>query len=109
MPPPEDGPDEMAQAGRRSSTAQIVAQQAAIAQIGQRALEERSLERLLSESCEQLARVLDAELTSVAELSADASPVDVPEREWRRMMIATTVSQIGWWGAVVIGFINSST
>jgi hypothetical protein len=45
----------------------------------------------------------------LAELSADASPVDVPEREWRRMMLATTVSQIGWWGAVVIGFVNSST
>jgi hypothetical protein len=45
----------------------------------------------------------------LTELSADASPVDVPEREWRRMMLATTVSQIGWWGAVVIGFVNSST
>lgn len=45
----------------------------------------------------------------LTELSADASPVDVPEREWRRMVLATTVSQIGWWGAVVIGFVNSST
>lgn len=45
----------------------------------------------------------------LTELSADASPVDVPEREWRRMMLATTVSQLGWWGAVVIGFVNSST
>jgi hypothetical protein len=45
----------------------------------------------------------------LAALSADASPVDVPEREWRRMMLSTTVSQIGWWGAVVIGFINSAT
>ncbi|HEY9493764.1 MAG TPA: transposase [Intrasporangium sp.] len=45
----------------------------------------------------------------LTELSADASPVDVPQREWRRMVLATTVSQIAWWGAVVIGFVNSST
>lgn len=45
----------------------------------------------------------------LAELCADASPVDVPQRDWRRMMLATTVSQIGWWGAVAIGFVNSST
>ena len=45
----------------------------------------------------------------LSQLSPDASPVDVPEREWRRMMLATTVSQIGWWGAVAIGFVNAST
>src|SRR5262245_49491477 len=77
MAAPEDGPDEPQVTVRRSSMAQIVAQQAAIAQIGQRALEERSLERLLSESCEQLARVLDAELTSVAALSRDGQSLRI--------------------------------
>ncbi|GAA6525541.1 transposase [Intrasporangium sp. DVR] len=45
----------------------------------------------------------------LAALSSDASPVDVPEREWRQMMLSTAVSQVGWWGAVVIGFVNSAT
>ncbi|AXG14856.1 hypothetical protein DN585_16885 [Intrasporangium calvum] len=45
----------------------------------------------------------------LASLSADASPVDVPEREWHRMMLSTAVSQVGWWGAVVIGFVNAAT
>lgn len=45
----------------------------------------------------------------LAALSADASPVDVPEREWRQMMLSTAVSQVGWWGAVVIGFVNAAT
>jgi len=25
------------------------------------------------------------------------------------MMTATVVSQVGWWGAILIGFVNSST
>lgn len=45
----------------------------------------------------------------LAALSEHASPVDVPERDWRRMMVATVISQIGWWGALVIGFINAAT
>ena len=45
----------------------------------------------------------------LASLSADASPVDVPEREWHRMMLSTAISQVGWWGAVVIGFVNAAT
>jgi transposase-like protein len=45
----------------------------------------------------------------LADLAEYASRADVPARDWRRMMGATLVSQVGWWGAVVIGFINSST
>lgn len=44
----------------------------------------------------------------MARLPAYAKPRDLPRRDWRIMMAATTVSQLGWWGAILIGFVNSS-
>jgi transposase-like protein len=44
----------------------------------------------------------------MAQLPAYVKPVDLPPRDWRLMMTATVISQIGWWGAIIIGFVNSS-
>jgi hypothetical protein len=44
-----------------------------------------------------------------AQLPAYVKPGDLPARDWRLMMTATVVSQLGWWGAILIGFVNSST
>jgi transposase-like protein len=44
----------------------------------------------------------------MAQLPAYVKPVDLPRRDWRLMMTATVISQIGWWGAIIIGFVNSS-
>ena len=45
----------------------------------------------------------------LAQLPAYVKPGDLPRRDWRLMMVATTISQLGWWGAIVIGFVNAST
>ena len=45
----------------------------------------------------------------MAQLPAYVTPVDLPRRDWRLMMTATVVSQVGWWGAILIGFVNSSS
>ncbi|CAN7168740.1 transposase [Terrabacter sp. LjRoot27] len=45
----------------------------------------------------------------MAQLPAYVTPGNLPRRDWRLMMTATVVSQIGWWGAILIGFVNSST
>ena len=55
-----------------ATVSEVLAPQAAIAHIGQRALEERSLEALLTEVCELVSTVLGAELVSIAQLSPDA-------------------------------------
>jgi PAS domain S-box-containing protein len=52
----------------RSESVQIVAQQAAIAQIGQSALVHASLDELFDEACALISRVLETELVSVVEL-----------------------------------------
>jgi transposase-like protein len=44
----------------------------------------------------------------MAQLPAYVKPVDLPRRDWQLMMTATVVSQVGWWGAILIGFVNSS-
>ncbi|TQM54577.1 transposase [Humibacillus xanthopallidus] len=44
----------------------------------------------------------------MAQLPAYVKPVDLPRRDWRLMMTATVISQVGWWGAIIIGFVNSS-
>jgi transposase-like protein len=44
----------------------------------------------------------------MAQLPAYVKPADLPRRDWRLMMTATVVSQVGWWGAIIIGFVNSS-
>ena len=45
----------------------------------------------------------------MAQLPAYVTPGNLPRRDWRLMMTATVVSQVGWWGAILIGFVNSST
>ena len=45
----------------------------------------------------------------LARLPAYVKPADLPRRDWRLMMTATVISQVGWFGAIVIGFVNSST
>ncbi|GAA2158689.1 hypothetical protein GCM10009826_23200 [Humibacillus xanthopallidus] len=44
----------------------------------------------------------------MAQLPAYVKPADLPRRDWRLMMTATVISQLGWWGAIIIGFVNSS-
>ena len=52
--------------------------------------------------------VMSAPRRRLASLPAHVSPVQLSRHDWRQLMIATTLSQVGWWGAVIIGFINSS-
>jgi signal transduction histidine kinase len=74
-----------------SSLETIVAQQAAIAHIGQRALEEDSLETLLDEAVQLVARVLDAELVSIAELLPDRSLKLIAGFGWRPGVVGDTL------------------
>ena len=45
----------------------------------------------------------------MAQLPSYVKPTDLPMRDWVLLLSATMVSQIGWWGAITIGFITSST
>jgi PAS domain S-box-containing protein len=63
----------------RSSTEQLVAQQATLAHIGQRALSEYSLEVLFREACVLVGQVLDTELVALLELSADGDTLHLVE------------------------------
>jgi signal transduction histidine kinase len=72
----------------RSAVSQILAQQAAIAEISQHALGERRLEVLLTDTCVMVARILGTELVSVLELSADTRSLKV-------------VAGVGWKPGVV--------
>jgi hypothetical protein len=45
----------------------------------------------------------------MAQLPSYVKPGDLPFRDWMMLMTATLISQVGWWGAIIIGFINSST
>jgi transposase-like protein len=45
----------------------------------------------------------------LAQLPRYAKPGDLPRRDWRLLLGATVISQIGWWGATLIGFMSSST
>lgn len=45
----------------------------------------------------------------LSQLPTGSRPTQIPRRDWRFMMAATVVSQIGWWGAVVIGFLNTAS
>ena len=42
----------------------------------------------------------------MAQLPAYVKPADLPRRDWRLMMTATVISQVGWWGAILIGFVQ---
>jgi len=61
----------------RSALAQILAQQAAVAAIGQQALAEHRLEALLTETTALVGRVLQTELVDVLELSEDGQSLKV--------------------------------
>jgi PAS domain S-box-containing protein len=56
-----------------AAAAEVLAQQAAIAQIGQLALGERSLDALLDDACALVASILGTEFVSVAQLAADGT------------------------------------
>ena len=45
----------------------------------------------------------------MAQLPSYVKPGDLPWRDWAMLMSATVISQVGWWGAILIGFYNSST
>jgi transposase-like protein len=45
----------------------------------------------------------------LAQLPPYVKPGDLPRRDWRLLLGATVISQIGWWGAILIGFVNTST
>jgi signal transduction histidine kinase len=62
---------------RRSALSQILAQQAAIAELSQLALGERQRDVLLDQACQMVARVLGTELVSVLELSPDGKTLKV--------------------------------
>jgi PAS domain S-box-containing protein len=72
----------------RSALAQILAQQAAVAAIGQRALSEHRLEVLLAETTALVGRVLQTELVDVLELAPDRQSLKI-------------VAGIGWRPGVV--------
>ncbi len=57
----------------RSTIEQLVAQQAALAQFGQRALTEHSLDILFADACALVSKVLDTELVAVLQLSPNKS------------------------------------
>jgi PAS domain S-box-containing protein len=71
-----------------AASAEVLAQQAAIAQIGQLALGERTLEALLDDACVLVGSVLGTEFASVAELDPDRGT-------------ARIVAGIGWQPGVV--------
>ena len=45
----------------------------------------------------------------LAQLPPYVKPGDLPRRDWRLLLGATVISQIGWWGAILIGFVSTST
>src|SRR6187551_3614948 len=61
----------------RSAESQIVAQQAAVAQIGLSALDHDSLEALFDEACSLVSRVLETELVSLLEIAPDGKSLKV--------------------------------
>ena len=77
-PPPGDGArspgSTRAEPGQplgRSTIEQLVAQQATLAHIGQRALTEDSLEVLFADACALVSKVLDTELVALLQLTPD--------------------------------------
>jgi PAS domain S-box-containing protein len=84
----ETAPIETLAHADNAEAAEVLAQQAAIAQIGQRALEERSLPTLLAEACALVSHVLGAEFVSISELSPDGES-------------ARIIAGVGWERGVV--------
>jgi len=71
--------------------AQILAQQAALAEIAQRALAEQDLGRLLDETVALIGRVLQTELVSVSQLTDDEALRVVAGRGWRQGVVGRLV------------------
>src|SRR6188768_1349724 len=61
----------------RSAVSQILAQQAAIAEIGLYALDHDSLDELFAEACSLVSRVLETELVSLLQIAADRQTLKV--------------------------------
>ena len=82
-----------------SAVSQIVAQQAAIAQIGLSALDHDSLDALFAEACSLVSRVLEAEMVSLLEISQDRESLKV-------------IAGVGWKpgtvGELVVGMATDS-
>src|SRR5688572_7096914 len=104
----------------RSALAQILAQQAAVAAIGQRALAEQRLEVLLAETTALVGRVLQTELVDVLELSDDRQSLKVVAGTgWRPGVVgklvvgAGTGSQSGYTlaigGPVIVNDLGAET
>jgi PAS domain S-box-containing protein len=62
---------------RRSALGRVLAQQAAVAEVAQRALDSRDLRQLLNEVCVLAGRVLESDLVDVLELSDDGSTLRI--------------------------------
>lgn len=72
----------------RSTTEQLVAQQATLAHIGQLALSNRSLDDLFKDACALVGQVLDTELVALLELSADGHTLHLVEGVgWKRGVV----------------------
>jgi PAS domain S-box-containing protein len=82
-----------------SAAGRVVAQQAAIAQIGQSALGETSIEALYAEACSVAGRILEAEFVSVLEVAPDGRGLKV---------VAGTGWRPGIVGELVVGLANDS-
>jgi signal transduction histidine kinase len=94
---PVTAPDPVENAGTdergHSVLAQLLAQQAGVAELGQRALAEPDLEVLLAEACALAARILETELVSVAELEEDGRLRVIAGVGWRPGVIGEIVLQ----------------
>ncbi len=76
----------------RESVERLLAQQEAIAQIGQRALEGESLSVLMAEACELVRTALGAEFVSVLELEEDGKQLRVEAGVgWTKGVVGTRV------------------
>ncbi|HEY7024732.1 MAG TPA: ATP-binding protein [Candidatus Limnocylindrales bacterium] len=92
----ETAPSEASIRLEDAAAAEVLAQQAAIAQIGQRALEERSLPVLLDEACSLVSSVLGAEYVSISELAPDRKSAKIIAGiGWRRGVVGELVLGAG--------------
>jgi PAS domain S-box-containing protein len=77
-----------AEDSRRSALGRVLSQQAAVAQMAQRALEGRDLGQLLNEACVLVQQVLESDLVDVLQLSEDGQTLHI-------------VAGVGWRPGVV--------
>jgi PAS domain S-box-containing protein len=83
----------------RSTIEQLVAQQAALAHIGQRALTEHSLQVLFGDACALVAKVLETELVALLQVTSDEGELRLIEGVgWRPGIV----------GELVVGYIGNT-